>query len=75
VPRAASSGKAGGDRVAWPKAIISRARVAGETVEVGGGQMAKPLKAPYFPALRLRMARVRRRSAFSLMKPAASFWS
>ena len=29
----------------------------------------------YFPLLRLRMASVRRRSAFSLMKPCASFWS
>ncbi len=47
-PRAASSGKGGGDSEAWVRAIISRARVAAETVEFGGGQIAKPLTV-YFP--------------------------
>ena len=36
--------------------------------------LARPRHA-YFPVLRLRMASVRRRSALSLMKPCASFWS
>src|SRR5579872_4102669 len=51
LPRAASSGKGGGDSAAWVAAITSRARVVAETRESEGGQMAKPLKV-YLSSLR-----------------------